>query len=102
MNKKLKFIVILIALSVLSLHFIPSRADSGWDSDYDSGSSWDLGSDWDSGSSWDNDYDYDWGSSSSDWGSSSSYSGYGYHSCTSAVVPANNDLIVYRFFTVLI
>ena len=40
------------------------KADSGWDSDYDSGS-WDSGSDWGS-SSWD-----------SDWGSSGSSSGGG-------------------------
>ena len=26
----------------------PALADSGWDSDYDSGGSWDSGSDWDS------------------------------------------------------
>ena len=31
----------------------PALADSGWDSDYDSGGSWDSGSDWDSSSSWD-------------------------------------------------
>ena len=30
----------------------PALADSGWDSDYDSGGSWDSGSDWDSSSSW--------------------------------------------------
>ena len=41
------------------------RADSGWDSDWDSGSSWDSGSDWGS-SSWD--YDYSGSSSSSDGG----------------------------------
>lgn len=43
------------------------KADSGFDSSYDSGSSWDSGSSYDSGSSW---------GDSSDWGSSSgSYSG---------------------------
>lgn len=41
----------------------PVQADSGWDSDYDSGGSWDSDSSWDSGS--------DWGSSSS-WSSGGS------------------------------
>lgn len=47
---------ILLILAVLLLGFgtlyRPALADSGWDSDYDSGGGWDSGSDWDSGSSW--------------------------------------------------
>ncbi len=55
---------------------VKTKADSGWDSDYDiggswdSGSSWDYGDSWDSGSSWDNDYDYD---SSPSWSSGGSH-----------------------------
>ena len=62
---------ILIVFVCLSIFIISIKADSGWDSSYDSGSSWDSGSDWGS-SSWDNDYDndYDYDSSSSSRGSS--------------------------------
>ena len=42
------------------------KADSGWDSDYDAGSSWDSDSSWDSSSSWD---------SASSWSSGGSYYG---------------------------
>lgn len=66
MNERIKrFFKILLILVVAFVPFYITpvvRADSGWDSDYDSGGSWDSGSDWDSGSSWDSDYDY--GSSS--------------------------------------
>jgi len=49
---------IFIVLGSLLIMTYPAKADSGWDSDYDSGgSSWD--SDWSSGSSWDNNYDWD-------------------------------------------
>lgn len=59
MKKKRNIFLILFVCLFLSLA-VTIRADSGWDGDYDSGSSWDSG-----GSSW------DWGSSSSDhnWGS---------------------------------
>lgn len=63
--KILLVILLFLSLSFLSLKQIDNiKADSGWDSSYDSGGSWDSGSDW-SSSSWDNDYDYDYGSSSS-------------------------------------
>lgn len=53
-------IVILVSITLLSFKYIESiKADSGWDSSYDSGGSWDSGSDW-GDSSWDNDYDYDY------------------------------------------
>ena len=55
----------------------PALADSGWDSDYDSGGSWDSGSDWDSSSSWDSGSDWDSSSSWSSGGSSISGSGGG-------------------------
>ena len=72
MKNKIKKIIICISLITISfgLLYIPVKADSGWDSSYDSGG-WDSGSDWDSGSSWDNDYDY-----GSSW-SGGSYSGGG-------------------------
>ena len=64
MSDKLKrYLKIFVILLVAFIPFYISpvvRADSGWDSDYDSGGGWD--SDYDSGSSWDSDYDY--GSSS--------------------------------------
>ena len=53
-NKKIgkKYLFLLFAcLLIVQTHYI--KADSGWDSDYDSGgSSWDSGNDWDSGSIW--------------------------------------------------
>lgn len=59
--KKKKNIFLIIFLCLFLSLTVTMRADSGWDGDYDSGSSWDSG-----GSSW------DWGSSSSDhhWSSS--------------------------------
>lgn len=63
---RILLIVVTITLSVFCLNkAISVKADSGWDSDYDSGGSWDSGSDWDSGSSWDS----DWSSSDSSSGS---------------------------------
>lgn len=59
-DKLKKYLKIFAVLLVAFIPFYISpvvRADSGWDSDYDSGGSWD--SDYDSGSSWDSDYDYD-------------------------------------------
>lgn len=73
-NKFIKYLcVILLSItlffvSIKGLNNI--KADSGWDSSYDSGSSWDSSSSWDSGSSWDNDYDYDYDSGSGSSGSS--------------------------------
>ena len=72
-KKYLKFLFIVLAIC-LPLMLIPVvKADSGWDSDYDSGGSWD--SDWDSGSSWDSDWDSgsSW-SSDDDWDSDGSSS----------------------------
>lgn len=73
MKKKNILIVITGILFALSMSFLTYKvhADSGWDSDYDSGgSSWD--SDWGSSSSWDS-WDNDYSSSYSY--SSGSYSG---------------------------
>lgn len=61
-NSVILSIVLILLLGVFSLNFLNVKADSGWDSSYDS---WDSGSDWSSSSSWDNDY-----SSSSSYGSS--------------------------------
>ncbi len=50
----------IITLLIIALGFgimLNAKADSGWDYDYDSGSSWDSGSNWDSSSSWDSSYD---------------------------------------------
>ena len=70
MNKDSKLVVFTILFCFLvllfSINFVSIKADSGWDSSFDSdwgSSSWDSGSDW--GSSWD---------SGSDWGSSYSSS----------------------------
>lgn len=66
MVKIKKKILLILAVVLLGVGVIyrPVQADSGWDSDYDSG--WDSGSSWDSGSDWsssDWDYDSDWSSS---------------------------------------
>ena len=60
-------------LLLISLFITPVvRADSAWDSDYDSGGSWDSGSSWDSDSGWDSGSSWD-----SDYSSGSSHSGDG-------------------------
>lgn len=73
MKKKINKILISVLLLAVSfgLIYMPVKADSGWDSDYDSGG-WDSGSDWDSG--WDYDSDSSWGGGSY---SSGYYSGSG-------------------------
>ena len=69
MINKVRKILLSILLLTLSfgLMYMPVKADSGWDSDYDSGG-WDSdwGSDWDSdwGSDWDSDYGSSWSGSS--------------------------------------
>lgn len=70
MKKKLIFVVLSI-VCLLGLVYTANyvRADSGWDTDYDS--------DW--GSDWDSDYDSDWGSDW-DWGGSDYDYGNSYHS----------------------
>ena len=50
-NEKFKIIAILILILTPFCLLLKVKADSGWDSDYDSGSSW-SSSDYDSGSSW--------------------------------------------------
>ena len=55
---KILTIIIVICLSIFCLNkALPVKADSGWDSDYDSGSDWGSDSGWDSdsGSDWDSD-----------------------------------------------
>lgn len=78
MKKKINKILISVLLLTVSfgLIYMPVKADSGWDSDYDSGG-WDSGSDWDSGSSWDSDWDYDSGTFWSGGSYSSSFDGEG-------------------------
>lgn len=63
---KKKFIVFLIVIGMLFSGVNLVKADSGWDSSYDSGGGWDSGG-WDSGG-WDSDWDSGggWSSSSSD------------------------------------
>lgn len=88
MKKKINKILISILLLIVSfgLIYMPVKADSGWDSDYDSGG-------WDSGSSWDSDWDYDPGSSWSGGSySSGSYSGSG--SPLAAVITAIVIIII--------
>ena len=73
MKEKLKKILIITLLLLIGTGIISNsvKADSGWDSDYDSGS-WDSGSDWDSG--WDSDYDSSWSGGSYYGGSGGSFS----------------------------
>ena len=63
---KKKFIVFLTVIGMLFSGVNLVKADSGWDSSYDSGGGWDSGG-WDSGG-WDSDWDSggSWSSSSSD------------------------------------
>lgn len=63
---KKKFLIFIVAIGLLFSGVSMARADSGWDSSYDSGGSWDSGG-WDSGGSWD---------SGSSWSSSSSGGSY--------------------------
>ena len=53
--------IFIITVFTLGVNFQTSRADSGWDSDYDSGGGWsDSGGSWDSSDSWSSSgYDYD-------------------------------------------
>lgn len=66
---KKKFIVFLIVIGMLFSGVNLVKADSGWDSSYDSGGGWDSGG-WDSGG-WDSDWD-----SGGSWSSSSSGGSY--------------------------
>ena len=74
------------------------NADSGWDSDYDSGGRWDSGSDWDWGSDWDSssnwysDSDRDW--SDDDW--STGTSGHSSH------LKSGNPIIILIPFLLLV
>lgn len=56
MLKKTSFFIIIfiVSLAIIFTSRVVS-ADSGWDYDYDSGSSWDSDSSWDSSSSWSSD-----------------------------------------------
>lgn len=65
MKKNLNKIFMVIFIILPFILLLPVRADSGWDSDYDSGGSWDSGSSWDSGGSWDSGSSWDSGYSSS-------------------------------------
>ena len=55
--------IFIIGVFALGVNFQTARADSGWDSDYDSGGGWsssDSGGSWDSSDSWSSSgYDYD-------------------------------------------
>lgn len=61
MKKIIKALVGLSLLILLTIVVLNNasiiKADSGWDTDYDSGGSWDSGSDW-GGSSWDSGSDF--------------------------------------------
>lgn len=90
-NKILKFvttlsIIFLLLFVIFKINYV--KADSGWDSSYDSGS-------WDSGSDWSSSYDSGSWDSGSDWSSSSnSSSGYSYHtSCTTEECIRNSFII---------
>ena len=66
---KKKFLIFLIVIGMLFSGMNLVKADSGWDSSYDSGGGWDSGG-WDSGG-WDSDWD-----SGGSWSSSSSGGSY--------------------------
>ena len=63
MSKLIKkyFKILLIIILLIPILISPIvKADSGWDSSYDSGGSWDSGGSYDSSSSYDYDYEYDY------------------------------------------
>lgn len=98
--KNITFLILILSLSLVLLDNIEIiKADSGWDTSYDSGGSWDSGSDWGS-SSWDSDYDYDY-----DYGDNN-YSSLGSHSSSSAdsqeVFFALAFAIIFMFFPIVI
>ena len=62
-KKLLNFLTLCLCLFIFIFGIRNVFADSGWDSSYDSGSSWSGSDSWSSSSSWDSDYSY--GSSSS-------------------------------------
>ncbi len=65
-KKLLNFLTLCLCLFIFIFGIRNVFADSGWDSSYDSGSSWSGSDSWSSSSSWDSDYSY--GSSSSSGG----------------------------------
>lgn len=84
MKKRIIFSILLIFSFLIIIFPIVTKADSGWDSSYDSGG-WDSGSSWDSGGSW---------SSGSDWGS-------GYHSSSSSSYLINSPIATIIFFIII-
>lgn len=73
---KKKFIVFLIVIGMLFSGVNLVKADSGWDSSYDSGGGWDSGGSWDSG--WDSGGSWSSGSSHSSSGSYSDGDGFAF------------------------
>lgn len=84
MKKRIIFSILLIFSFLIIIFPIVTKADSGWDSSYDSGG-WDSGSSWDSGGSW---------SSGSDWNS-------GYHSSSSSSYLINSPIATIIFFIII-
>ena len=82
--EKVIAVVVILLISIFCLNtYVNVKADSGWDTDYDSGGSWD------SDSSWDTDYD-----SGSSWDSDSSGGGYSSgSSCTTEECKRNRRII---------
>ena len=78
MKKKIIYSILLIFTCLIMIFPIATKADSGWDSDYDIGG-------WDSGGSW---------SSGSDWGSSGWDSGYHSNSSSSYLINSPIGTIV--------
>ncbi len=89
MKKKLILSILILILNFGIFTYV--KADSGWDTDYDSGSSWDSDSSWDSGSSWDSSSSWD------DYDSSSSYSSSSNHSSSNI-----NAIKVFIYLLILI
>jgi len=103
MKKNIKNIIFLILILSLSLFLLNNmeiiKADSGWDTSYDSGGSWDSDSDWGS-SSWDSDYDYDYDYDDNNYSSSGSYSSSSADS--QEVFFALAFVIIFMFFPIVI
>lgn len=88
MKKKNEFILLLLCIFIILFGMkLPTKADSGWDSSYDSGGSWDSG-----GSSWD---------SGSNWGSSGNY-GSSYGSSGDGEIGFGDAIIIIIFIVIIV
>ena len=78
MKKKYLYCILIVFSCLMVFYPIITKADSGWDSDYDTGGSWSSGSDW-SSSGWD----------------------YGHHSSSYSSYLPNSPIVTVIFFIII-